>query len=108
MPGGSNDKTARMLEHIFSRNKLVRSTLTVVNKRAAAGISRTPMSASAPEIRTTCSIARDGLLSNHILGASSLNEPDFTPIALLFNDYAVFAVARQLADQDRARIWPSG
>src|SRR5215211_4136507 len=31
-PGGSNDKTARTVERIVTMNKLIPSTLTVVNK----------------------------------------------------------------------------
>ncbi|MDB5862345.1 MAG: tctC6, partial [Betaproteobacteria bacterium] len=38
-------------------------------------------------------IITSGLLSNHIIGASTLTPADFTPIASLLNDYVVFAVS---------------
>ncbi|HJQ64511.1 MAG TPA: tripartite tricarboxylate transporter substrate binding protein, partial [Burkholderiales bacterium] len=36
-PGGSNDKTARAMERILAGNKLVPTTLTVVNKPGGGG-----------------------------------------------------------------------
>jgi putative tricarboxylic transport membrane protein len=47
------------------------------------------------------------ILTNHIIGASTLNYTDFTPVASLFNEYIVFAVkadsalktGRDLADR---------
>lgn len=93
VPGGSNDKTARTIEHIILGKKLVGSTLTVVNKAGGGGsIAYTYVSQHGGDPHYLA-VATDGLLSNHILGASSLNYPDFTPISLLFNDYTVIAVA---------------
>ena len=92
VPGGSNDKTARTIEHVFNANKLVSSTLTVVNKPGGGGnIAYTYVSQHTANPHFL-GIATDALLSNHILGASTLNYTDFTPIALLFNDYTVIAV----------------
>jgi putative tricarboxylic transport membrane protein len=93
VPGGSNDKTARAMEHIMLGKKLVGSTLTVVNKAGGGGsIAYTYVSQHAGNPHYLV-VTTDGLLSNNILGASSLNYTDFTPIALLFNDYTVIAVA---------------
>jgi len=92
VPGGSNDKTARTLEHVLINTKLVGSTLTVVNKAGGGGgiaYAYLHQHANDPHY---LAVATDGLLSNHILGASKLNYTDFTPIALLFNDYVVIAV----------------
>ena len=36
-PGGSNDKTARTMERVLAANKLVATTLTVVNKPGGGG-----------------------------------------------------------------------
>ena len=93
VPGGSNDKTARTMEHIILGKKLVGSSLTVVNKAGGGGnIAYTYVSQHGGDPHYLA-VATDGLLTNHILGASSLNYPDFTPISLLFNDYTVIAVA---------------
>ena len=91
-PGGSNDKTARTLEHVLNTHKLVPSSLTVVNKAGGAGslgFAYLSQHSGDPHFLV---IAGDGLLSNHVLGASKLTHSDFTPIALLFNDYALVAV----------------
>src|SRR5688500_3364064 len=89
-PGGSNDKTARMLEHLFTINKIVPTTITVVNKPGGgANIANTYVAQRAKDPHYLL-IAGNGLLSNHIIGASPLTVADFTPIASMTEDYAVF------------------
>lgn len=91
-PGGSNDNTARTLERIFSAYKLIPSTVTVVNKPGGgAMIANTYVSQRAKDPHYLL-IAGSGIASNHIIGASPLTVEDFTPIASLVNDYAVYAV----------------
>ena len=91
-PGGSNDKTARSVERIIHDKRLMAATLTVVNK---------PGGGNAMTMNYLNQHSGDGhyvmvgtptILSNHIIGASTLNYTDFTPIASLFNEYIVFAV----------------
>ena len=92
VPGGSNDKTARTLEHVLTTNKLAPTSLTVVNKAGGGGsIGYTYLAQHAGDPHYLM-VAGDGLLSNNVLGASKLNYTDFTPLALLFNDYVVMAV----------------
>lgn len=92
VPGGSQDKTARTIERIFINNKLVTSTLTVVNKSGGGGnIAFTYVFQHAGDPHYLV-IAGTGLLSNHILGASKITYTDLTPIASLANDYVVIAV----------------
>lgn len=91
-PGGSNDKTARAMERILAANKLVPTTLTVVNKPGGGGsIAYTYVSQRAGDAHYLA-IGSSNLLSNNIVGSSTLSHHDFTPIAQLYNDYAVFAV----------------
>jgi putative tricarboxylic transport membrane protein len=91
-PGGSNDKTARMLEHLFNMNKIVPTSITVVNRPGGgANIANTYVAQRAKDPHYLL-IAGNGLLSNHIIGASSLTVADFTPIASMTEDYAVFVV----------------
>jgi putative tricarboxylic transport membrane protein len=91
-PGGSNDKTARTMERVLAANKLVATTLTVVNKPGGGGsIAYTYVSQRAGDAHYLA-IGSSNLLSNHIVGSSTLTYHDFTPLALLYNDYAVFAV----------------
>ena len=91
-PGGTVDKTARMVERSLVSNKLVASTVSVVNKPGAgSGIAYTYASQQ-PADGHTLVICSSTLLVNHIMGTSPLKYTDFTPIASLVNDYTVFAV----------------
>ena len=106
-PGGSNDKTGRAMERILLANKLVPGTVTVVNKAGGGGSIAYTYVSQHPGDAHYLYIASSGLLSNHIVGASSLSPADFTPLALLYEDAAVFMVAagsplaggRDLADR---------
>jgi putative tricarboxylic transport membrane protein len=91
-PGGSNDKTARTVERIVVANKLIPSTLTVVNKPGGGSniaFNYVAQHAGDPHYLM---VGTPSLLTNNILGLSKLSYNDFTPIASLFNDYVVFAV----------------
>lgn len=91
-PGGSNDKTARTVERIWTMNKVLSSTLTVVNKAGGGGsIAYTYVQQHAGDPHYLV-VAGPALLTNHITGASKLHHTDLTPVASLFNDYTVFAV----------------
>ena len=72
--------------------KLVTSSLTVVNKGGGGGNIAYVYLSQHPADPHYLAVATDGLLSNHILGASQLSYTDVTPISLLFNDYVVIAV----------------
>jgi len=91
-PGGSNDKTARAMEKILLAGKLVPTSLVVVNKPGGGGSIAYTYVSQRPGDAHYLYIASAGLLSNHIVGASSLSHADFTAIALLYEDAAVFAV----------------
>jgi putative tricarboxylic transport membrane protein len=91
-PGGSNDKTARAMERILAAHKLVPTTITVVNKPGGGGsIAYTYVSQRAGDAHYLA-IGSSNLLSNNLVGSSTLTYHDFTPVAFLYNDYAVFAV----------------
>ena len=97
VPGGSNDKTARALERIILQHKLVPTSVTVVNKSGGGGSIANTYVSQHPKDPHYLGIAGVGLLSNHIIGVSPLTAADFTPIASLMNDYAVFAVSTNAA-----------
>lgn len=99
-PGGSNDKTARAMERIFSAQKIVPTTITVVNKPGGGGsIAYTYVSQRAGDPHYLA-IAGSNILTGSILGSSTLTIQDFTPIAQLYEDYAVFAVQTGSAIKD--------
>ena len=90
--GGGMDRTARSLERILVSNKLVNSGITVLNKPGgSSNIAYTYVSQRPPDGHTLM-IGGGTLLTNQIMGTSQLTYNDFTPIALLFNDYPVFSV----------------
>ena len=91
-PGGSNDKTARTVERIVVLNKLMNSSLTVVNKPGGGSNIAFTYVSQHPGDAHYLLVGTPSLLTNHIVGLSPLNYTDFTPIASLFNDYVVFAV----------------
>jgi putative tricarboxylic transport membrane protein len=91
-PGGSNDKTARTVEHILNQMKLVPTSITVNNKPGGGSniaFAYVAQHAGDPHYLL---VGTPSLLTNHITGLGKLNYNDFTPIASLFNDYVVFAV----------------
>lgn len=91
-PGGSNDKTARSVERALIENKLVSTSITVVNKPgggSSIAFTYVTQHAGDPHILL---VGTTALLTNHITGRSKIHHSDFTPIASLFNDYVVFAV----------------
>jgi putative tricarboxylic transport membrane protein len=93
VPGGSNDTTARLLERLLVANKLVPTSVTVVNKAGGGGsIAYTYVAQRAGDPHFL-GITGSGVMSNQITGSSTLGVADFTPIATLVNDYAVFAVS---------------
>lgn len=91
-PGGSNDKTARLLERLLSQYKLVPASMTVVNKAGGGGSIAYTYVAQKVGDAHVIGISGGGVISNQIIGASTLTLADFTPIASLVQDYAVFAV----------------
>jgi putative tricarboxylic transport membrane protein len=90
--GGGMDRTARALDRILVGNKLVTSGVTVQNKPGgSSNIAYTYVSQRPPDGHTLM-VGGGTLLTNHIMGSSQLHYNDFTVIAMLFNDYPVFAV----------------
>jgi putative tricarboxylic transport membrane protein len=92
-PGGSNDNTARTLERILLGNKLVPTTITVVNRPGGGGSIAYTYISQKPGDAHVLGITSSNLLSNHIIGSSTLSPADFTPLAMLYEDHAVFMVA---------------
>jgi putative tricarboxylic transport membrane protein len=91
-PGGSNDKTARQVEKILVEQKLVPTSITVVNKSGAGGtLALNYLNQHAGDGHYVI-VFTPSMLTNHITGQSKAYYKDFTPIASLFSDYIVFPV----------------
>lgn len=91
-PGGSNDKTARTVERIWIMNKMIPTSLTVVNKSGAGGTLAYLYAQQHAGDPNYLVVAGPALLTNHITGTSTLRHSDLTAVASLFNDYTVVAV----------------
>ncbi|MDP1537709.1 MAG: tripartite tricarboxylate transporter substrate binding protein [Burkholderiales bacterium] len=91
-PGGSNDKTARSLERILLANKLLPVSLSINNRSGGGGsIAYTYVQQRTPDPHYLV-VAGPAILTNHIVGSSTLRHTDLTAVASLFDDYTVFAV----------------
>jgi len=90
--GGSQDLTARTVERLLVANKLVNAPISVVNKPGANGNIAYAYVSQRPADGHTLMVAGTSMISGHILGTSTFNYTDFTPIASLFNDYIAFSV----------------
>jgi putative tricarboxylic transport membrane protein len=86
-PGGTTDRTARVVARILTQYKLVDVPVNVVTKPGGSGtIGLTYLNQHAGDghyliIATTASI------TNHILGLIPYNHTSFTPLAMLFDEY---------------------
>ena len=92
-PGGSNDNTARTIERALASTKGVPTTLTVVNKPGGGGTIAATYVAQRVGDPHYLLVTSSSIASNHIIGASTLTPADFTPIAIMLQDYVAFAVA---------------
>ena len=92
VPGGSNDKTARAVERIIIGNKLVPSSVTVVNRPGSGGNMAFTYIAQHAGDPHYLLVGTPGLVIGQLVGYTQFRHTDFTPIASLVNDYTVFAV----------------
>jgi len=91
-PGGGIDRTARVLQKILQDQRLMEVTVTVVNKPGGGGaIAQTYLNQRAGDAHYW-EITATSLLTNHITGKSQYGHKDFTPIAMLSDEYIGFLV----------------
>lgn len=108
--GGGSDNLARLIQKILQEQKIVDISVTVINKPASGGVvawmglNQNPMDGHHLAISTA------NLLTNHIIGRSTLHYSDVTSVAQLFSEAVGIAVradspiksARELAVQLKA------
>ena len=91
-PGGGTDQTARLIRKIWQDRQLVDVPVNVVNKSGGGGamaLSYLKQHAGDPHFLQVASAV---LLTNQIVGRSTVSYAEFTPIALLNGEYVVLAV----------------
>ena len=92
-PGGSNDKTARTIERVWIANKILPTTMSIVNRAGGGGSIAYTHVAQQTGNPHYLVVAGPALLTNNITGASALHHTDLTAVASLFNDFTVYVVS---------------
>ena len=91
-PGGGVDRTARRVQKIIQDQRLLDVPATVINKPGGGTtIAQAYLNQHAGDAHYF-EISATSLLTNYILGRSSQSYNDFTPIAMLYDEYIGFAV----------------
>jgi putative tricarboxylic transport membrane protein len=86
-PGGTTDRTARVVARILTQHKLVDVPVNVVNKPGGNGTIGLNYINQHPADPHYIIIATTGSISNHILGLIPYNHTNFTALAMLFDEY---------------------
>lgn len=86
-PGGTTDRTARVVAKILQQYKLVDVPVNVVNKPGGSGTIGLNYLNQHPGDGHYMIVATTGSISNHILGLIPYNHTAFTPLAMLFEEY---------------------
>jgi putative tricarboxylic transport membrane protein len=91
-PGGGTDHTARVMQKIWQERQILQVPINVVNKSGGGGSVALnylkQYHGNGHYLHTASAV----LLTNHIVGRSTINYTDLTPIALLQSEYVVLAV----------------
>jgi putative tricarboxylic transport membrane protein len=86
-PGGTTDRTARVVARILTQHKLVDVPVNVVNRPGGSGTIGLNYVNQHPGDGHYLIIATTGSISNHIMGLIPYNHTAFTPLAMLFEEY---------------------
>lgn len=89
-PGGGIDFLARQMQKVLQDGRLVESPINVVNKPGAGGAIALGYLGQQSGNGHYIAIVSNTLLTSHITGISKHYFADFTPLAILLNDYVSF------------------
>src|SRR5258706_6549417 len=91
-PGGGIDRTARTLQKVLHDRRMLEVSATVVNKPGGGStLAQAYLNQHAGDAHYL-EISATSLLTNHITGKTANSWSDFTPIAMLCDEYIGFAV----------------
>ena len=86
-PAGTTDRTARVIQRILQKHKMVDVPVNVVNKPGGSGtIGYTYLNQHAGDGHYFI-IGTSGSISNYIVGTVPFNHNDFTSLAMLFDEW---------------------
>ncbi len=90
--GGNTDKLARTIQRILQEEKIVSTPLNVVNKTGGnQTIARVYLNQHAGDGHYL-ELSNPTLMANHVMGITEQHYGDFTPIAVILDEYTVFSV----------------
>lgn len=91
-PGGSTDKLARTIQRILQDEKLAPVAVSVVNKPGGnQTLARAYLNQHAGDAHYI-DLGNPTLIANQVMGLTPQRYGDFTPIAVLLDEYTVFSV----------------
>jgi putative tricarboxylic transport membrane protein len=91
-PGGNTDKLARTIQRILQDEKIVAVPINVVNKTGGnQTIARVYLN-QFPGDGHYMELSNPTLISNNVMGITSQQPGDFSPLVLLLDEYTVFSV----------------
>jgi len=91
-PGGGIDRTARTLQRVVQEKRMLEVTSSVVNKPGGGGVlAQAYLNQHAGDAHYL-EVSATSLLTNHITGKTANSYADFTPIAMLYDEFIGFAV----------------
>ena len=90
--GGNTDKLARTIQRILQEEKLVSTPLNVVNKTGGNQTLARVYLNQHPGDGHYLELSNPTLIANHVMGLTQQHYGDFTPVALLLDEYSVFSV----------------
>jgi putative tricarboxylic transport membrane protein len=90
--GGGTDATARLVQGLFEKRRLVAVTSNVVNKPGGGGAEAWTYLGRFAGDGHYLALSVPPLLTSHITGASTITYTDVTPITNLFSEYVLIAV----------------
>jgi len=86
-PGGTSDRAARTLQRIMQGHKLIDVPIVIVNRPGGNGGLALTQLRTHPGDGHVVMIMNSIIMSAHIAGLSPLNHADFTPLALMVDEY---------------------
>ncbi|MBM3356507.1 MAG: tripartite tricarboxylate transporter substrate binding protein [Betaproteobacteria bacterium] len=91
-PGGNTDRLARTIQRIMQDEKLVSTPVNVVNKAGGnQTVARSYLNQYTGDGHYV-ELGNPTLIANHVMGITQQHYGDFTPIALLLDEYTVFSM----------------
>ena len=91
-PGGGSDSTARLLQRLLTEKKLIDRPASVINKPGGGGVVAATYMVQNAGSGHSLLVVSPTLLTNHILGKTTINHTHLTPLAQIGTEYVTFAV----------------